>query len=110
LLKDAAFMDNISIRFCDEAHSDRCPLCDAQVVHRPGPRLFLRDSEHAVCRECGKGTSPRLLELLDLASVAEKVGQRCRPLLTPPMEALLELARAAENYSHLSPRVRARAG
>lgn len=103
-------MDAISIRFCEETRSDLCPVCGTRVLHRPGPRLFVGDPERAVCRDCGKEVSPRLVELVDLACVAEKVGKRCRHLLTPPMEALLELARAAENYSSSTPVVHARAG
>ena len=46
-----------------------------------------------------------LVALLDLAHVADKVGRIGRHLLTPSMESLLDLARAAENYSHASPKV-----
>ena len=46
--------------------------------------------------------------LLDLAQTAERVGKTCRVLLTPPMESLLDLAHAAEAYSHTAPKVAAR--
>ena len=55
--------------------------------------------EDGVCRSCGKRYAPHLLALLDLAQAAERVGRTSRYLLVPPMESLLELARAAENYS-----------
>jgi hypothetical protein len=48
-----------------------------------------------------------MIALLDLAQTAERVGKSCRHLLTPPMESLLDLARAAENYSHTAPKFRA---
>jgi hypothetical protein len=40
-----------------------------------------------------------LLALLNLASVAHRVGQIGRHTISPPLEALLDLARAAENYT-----------
>jgi hypothetical protein len=48
-----------------------------------------------------------MIALLDLAHAAERVGKRCRHLLTPPMESLLDLAHAAENYSHATPNLHA---
>jgi hypothetical protein len=44
-----------------------------------------------------------MVALLDLATAAERVGKSCRHLLTPPMASLLDLAHAAENYSHTAP-------
>jgi hypothetical protein len=41
--------------------------------------------------------------LLDLAQVAERVGRIGRHTLSPPLGALLDLARAAEDYTHTSP-------
>jgi hypothetical protein len=52
-----------------------------------------------VCSECGKKHAPTLAALVDLAGVAERVGRIGRHTLVPPLGALLELARAAENYS-----------
>jgi len=46
-----------------------------------------------------------MIALLDLAHTAERVGRSCRHLLTPPMESLLDLAQAAENYSCTAPKV-----
>ncbi|MCI0377577.1 MAG: hypothetical protein L0215_08225 [Gemmataceae bacterium] len=43
--------------------------------------------------------------LLDLAKIAEQAGRRSRHLLTPSMETMLALARAAENYSAAAPRI-----
>ena len=49
-----------------------------------------------------------MVALLDLAQTAERVGKSCRRLLTPPMESLLDLAHAAEAYSHTAPKLPAR--
>ena len=53
-----------------------------------------------MCLPCGKKWAPSMIALLELAMTAERVGKSCRHLLTPPMESLLDLAHAAENYSH----------
>jgi hypothetical protein len=52
-----------------------------------------------VCRDCGKSHAPALAALLDLAHVADRVGRIGRHMLVPPLDALLDLARAAENYN-----------
>lgn len=100
-------MDNLTLRYCAEVGNGPCPMCGQAVLYRQGPRLVLGDSDEAVCRDCGKKHAPHLVDLVELARVAEKVGRLCRHLLTPPMESLLDLARAAENYSQSSPRLRA---
>jgi len=92
-------MESLTLRICDDAGTVTCALCGLTATHRPGPRLFLADSDNPVCRECARKNEPRLADLLDLASIAEKVGRSQRHLLTPPMECLLELARAADNYN-----------
>ena len=47
---------------------------------------------------------------MGLADAAERVGRIGRHTVVPPMTALLELARAAENYAHAAPPPRRRAG
>jgi hypothetical protein len=64
--------------------------------------LFLAESANLVCHECGKGHAPQLIALLDLARSAKRLGKVCRHTLVPPMESLLALARAAEEYAHSS--------
>jgi hypothetical protein len=46
---------------------------------------------------------------LDLAQVAERVGRIGRHTLVPPLGALLDLARAAEDYTHSTPERRKKA-
>ena len=98
--KDIRIMEGLSLHLCDDGAEFACSICCRCVPHRPGPRLFVGPGEKAVCRECARKLEPRLVNLLDLADMAEKIGRTNRPLLTPPMEVLLELARAAENYNH----------
>jgi hypothetical protein len=45
--------------------------------------------------------------LVELAHAAVRVGRCSRHMLTPPLESLLDLARAAENYSDSTPARRA---
>jgi hypothetical protein len=56
-----------------------------------------------VCRNCGKKHAPTLVALLDLASTASRVGRIGHHTLVPPMTALLDLARAAEDYTRATP-------
>jgi hypothetical protein len=98
-------MQRFTIQFTDEAQETSCPACGTVNFAKKGPRLFPVDGDEPICRDCGKRLAPNLVALLDLAHVADKVGQRGRHMLTPSMESLLDLARAAENYSHSSPKM-----
>ena len=87
----------------------RVALCRERMRAGAGLRLFHGDSLDPVCRNCGKAHAPQLLALMDLAQAAQRVGKVRRYLLVPPMEALLELASAAEEYTTSSPNVLERA-
>jgi hypothetical protein len=83
---------------------DSCALCGKHLQAGCGLHLVLdEDQEEAVCRECGRQHAPSLAALLELASVAERVGRIGRHTLVPPLNALLDLARAAENYHEATP-------
>jgi hypothetical protein len=100
-------MEEFTIRLDDEAGSRCCAMCGEPTSSAPGPRLCLAEEETAgVCRACGKTHAPNLVALLDLACAAERVGRSYRHILIPPMEALLDLARAAEDYTAARPRLR----
>jgi hypothetical protein len=92
-------MQRFTIQYTDESCESSCPSCGTLNTSRKGPRLTPVDSNEPICRDCGKRLAPNLVALLDLAHVANKVGRQGRHMLTPPMESLLDLARAAENYS-----------
>lgn len=102
-------MDRFALKFLNEPRNCRCPLCDQPGLQKKGPHLFLDDMEEPLCRGCGKRLAPTLLALADLGHVADRVGRQTRHLLTPPMETMLELSRAAENYNCAAPRAQARA-
>jgi hypothetical protein len=91
-------MTPLAIQLTDRPTTDHCGLCGERTVARPGPRLCLADTWQSVCRRCARAHSPSLLALLELGHVAEQVGHIGRHTLVPPLNALLDLNRAAEKY------------
>jgi ribosome-binding protein aMBF1 (putative translation factor) len=92
-------MDCYEIKFRTGAAQIHCGLCGRQTKSGPGPELFVAESAAPVCRDCGRNVAPELTALLGLGQVAERVGRMKRHTLVPPLEALLELAGAAESYA-----------
>ncbi|HMC65380.1 MAG TPA: hypothetical protein VKI65_10620 [Gemmataceae bacterium] len=84
--------------------SHTCGVCGDIVGDRDGPQLALADSPEPVCRDCGRDHAPSLVALLDLAQEGRRIGRIGRHSVFPPLTALLDLSRAAENYSHSLPR------
>jgi hypothetical protein len=70
------------------------------MIPASGPRLSLAETSAVVCRDCGKKHAPSLVALLDLAQVAERVGNIGRHTLVPPLTVMIDLVQAAEDYSH----------
>lgn len=103
-------MEPYTIRFIEQESPSCCPACAAVQAARRGPCLFGAGQEQPLCLGCGRRLAPGLSALVELGQTAERVGKHCRHLLTPPMELLLDLARAAENYANAAPRLRAPAG
>ena len=101
-------MNSLTIKFLPEADNPWCIECGQRILAAAGPHLFQHDDP--ICRECGKKQAPHLVALIDLAHVAGRVGKVSRHTLVPPMEALLALARAAEDFTHSSPRTLKKAG
>jgi hypothetical protein len=91
-------MPHLTIQLSPPAAHGGCGLCSKSLAPAVGLRLCLDDGE-AVCRDCGKRHAPALAALLELAHVADRVGRIGRHTLVPPFNVLLDLARAAENYS-----------
>src|SRR5947209_6682564 len=81
----------------------RCALCGGSAASAAGPQLAVAGAESAVCRPCGKRHAPSLVALLDLARVAERVGRIGRHTVVPPMCAILDLVKAAEDYLSITP-------
>lgn len=101
-------MTNLTIKFLSESGNPWCGLCGDAILTAPGPQPFL--NEEPVCHKCAKRHDPRLVALVDLAHVAERIGKVCRHVLVPPMEALLALSRAAEDFTQSGPQPLRKAG
>jgi hypothetical protein len=98
------------IKLLSENPHSQCALCDRPLPAEAGLYLCREaDPEEVICRECGRQQAPSLAALLDLAGVAQRVGQIGRHTLVPPLHALLDLVRAAENYCDQQPCRRRRA-
>jgi hypothetical protein len=82
---------------CNENH---CAECGRLLTAQPGPRLVREADGAPFCRECARWRAPSLVALLDLAKTAQRVARAHRPTLVPPLNALLDLARAAEDYTY----------
>ncbi len=97
-------MAQLTIRL-DAPHAApaRCALCGGSTAGAAGPQLAVAGAEATVCRSCGKRHAPSLVALLDLARVAERVGRIGRHTVVPPMGAILDLVKAAEDYLSLTP-------
>ncbi len=90
----------------EELAEGECAGCRRPSRWKKGPQVGQGLYHDPICRECAKVEAPELLALLDLALLADKVGRNNRHLLTPPMEAMLELTRAAETFACAVPRQR----
>ena len=93
-------MSDFSLALADEPLNGPCGLCGEVALWNRGLRLMRIETATPVCRHCAKTEAPHHLALLELASVADRVGRHSRHLLTPAMNSLLELARAAESYAN----------
>lgn len=80
------------------AGKETCGLCRGSVQVEPGHQLRLADADEAVCSPCARKHAPDLVALLRLSDTAARVGKCGYHGVFPPMMALLDLARAAEEY------------
>lgn len=96
-------MTDLVIHFDDACDTDACALCGGKTGGGRGPRLSRAGSRDAVCRSCGRQHAPGLAALVELAHTAERVGRIGRHTVVPPLTSLLDLARAAEDYTTATP-------
>ncbi|SRR5579883_2334482 len=96
-------MVQLAIQLQAEPVPDACALCGQTTLPDDGPQLVTATGTGRVCRHCGRKYAPSLVSLLDLADTAQRVGRIGRHTLFPPLTALLDLARAAEEYNQTSP-------
>ena len=101
--RKAAIMIPLVIQCSEDAAFETCALCGEAVEADEGPQLFVADSLEIVCQDCGRQNSPPLAALLDLAREAQRTGRIRRHSVFPPLTALLDLARTAENFAHTVP-------
>lgn len=99
MLQQAPTMTALVLHCQSPAADGPCSLCGRPAGAREGPRLCLADGLDPVCRSCGKTHAPDLAALAELAHTAERVGRIGRHTVFPPLASLLDLARAAEDYT-----------
>jgi hypothetical protein len=92
-------MCTIVLRYHSEKVSGHCAVCSQPVLVGCGLQLVQADAGHPICSACVRETEPALGALAQLAAVAGRVGVIGQYTVSPPLNALLELARAAENYA-----------
>jgi hypothetical protein len=96
-------MAKVLLRCSAKLSRGECALCRKDVTAPPGAQLCT-DTDGLVCEACGRKHAPELLALIRLGDTAERVGRIGSFGICPPMIALLELARAAEDYTrHVTP-------
>jgi hypothetical protein len=85
------------------ATSAPCGICGQPTTAPAAPQLVVAETQQPVCPDCGRRLSPSLAALVQLATEAERVGRIGRHTVFPPYTALLDLARAATDYSTTVP-------
>ena len=98
-------MTHLALQHHPDACDGNCALCDKPTALPPGMRFVLVETGAPVCTGCARQAAPVLAALVGLGSAAERIGRINRHTMTPPMSALLELARAAESYAGTLPSV-----
>ena len=98
-------MTHLVLQYHAEALKGHCALCNKVVSLAAGLQLCEGDPKRPVCSACGRRAAPALAALQGLAGTAERVGRINSHMVTPPLTALLELARAAESFSCSAPAV-----
>jgi hypothetical protein len=92
-------MNELVLRISTDSVTDDCALCGRNHAAEPGPQFVLADGNRLVCGDCGLKNAPSLAALSNLADEAARVGKIGRHTVFPPYTALLDLARAADQYS-----------
>jgi hypothetical protein len=92
-------MTQLMLQWKPTTTTDPCGLCGQPFQAGVGTQLVLAGNLQPVCADCGRHHAPSLVALVQLANEAERVGRIGRHTVFPPYTALLDLARAADNYS-----------
>jgi hypothetical protein len=91
-------MTQILLLLTPPAEQGPCAGCSGEC-RRSGPRLVQAGDLRPVCERCAGAKAPGLVALVRLADEAARVGKIGRHTVAPPYAALLDLARAAEDYA-----------
>jgi hypothetical protein len=92
-------MTQIVLHYHPDPFQGPCGLCNRPVCLEEGLQLIQADKRRPVCAACGRQAAPALTALLGVAEAAQRVGKIGQHTLSPPLSALLDLARAAEAYT-----------
>lgn len=103
-------MCTIVLRYHSETVTGPCGNCGQPILVGGGLQMVEAGEGRPVCTACARDSEPALGALAQLASVAGRVGAIGQYTVSPPLNALLELARAAENYAVRLDRPRRKAG
>jgi len=96
-------MAQVLVRCSSKQSRGECGLCHKDATSPPGAQLCT-DAGEVVCEACGRKYAPELVALVRLSDTAERVGRIGSFGIFPPMIALLELAKAAEEFArHAAP-------
>ena len=80
-----------------------CSLCEEPVSYPSGIQIVESETERPVCPTCARHHAPELSALICLVEEAVRVGRIGRHTVVPPYTALLDLARAADDFSAALP-------
>ncbi len=92
-------MRQLMLQFQTERFEGPCVVCERLVALEAGLQLCDAERKGPVCSGCGRRVAPELAALQGLADSAERVGRINSHTITPPLTALLDLARAAERFT-----------
>jgi hypothetical protein len=92
-------MTSVTLQLQETPASTLCSLCGQPASSSAGVRLALADGTDSVCAGCARRRAPALAALVELAHAAARVSRIGRHGVFPPLTALLDLARAAEDYT-----------
>jgi hypothetical protein len=95
--------DQLMLQWKPSATNGPCGGCGRPTSAPPGTQLVLAEGREPVCPDCGRRHAPSLEALVQLANEAQRVGRIGRHTVFPPYTALLDLARAADNYTATVP-------
>jgi hypothetical protein len=96
-------MTQLLLQLSPAATVGPCALCGQPTDLPAGLQVVVAEGRQPVCRACGKRHAAPLAALVQLADEAARVGRIGRHTIFPPYTALLDLARAADQFAAVAP-------